>query len=1033
MASLLRAAQSPDTASRHQSPMSVHSIVESDSLSKTAQSRPKKRRTSSVQEPLQGSALEAVRRTHGAKMQPPRRSETPTDYMSRIHHNPADAKQIPLENPLPGVLTSGLYQSTPLLMSLTKAPSPSYDEPKKSQRSATPSRTYHRSDDWDQQPQPPPPSSTSLHLHQNQQHFPQQTSPQRQRLHLSAYSPTSGQVFNYPHLSPTAPEQGSAPYSFSHEESSSHSPRYQVQSNSSKISSSSKQRVPPVSTSHSVSTNVLGKRPSEANQEHWSRQLASRAAREEQIWTESTEVERSDCIRNNILLAREDVLHIRDPRWSSRSSMVTTVRCMYANIAQKSYGSEKRFLCPPPVVKISGPMRPCKWASVRVISGESPTPSSISSRTIPLTGVSGEEEAVIDANREAKFGKLHVGSLSDARGKTFRLQINLLRADQRDQRDDDGNRIGLVSSEKSMQYSSTVLPGNAWSTFHSSPISVISKPARKSLRTRATSPAIASGSTVCLYNRLNSQTVRTKYLAVETLPLDKSRVDLCKLVARQDGWEGFSIELLAKPLDDPAVQRCIERDLPWDDWSITYGSIICLREITTNVCSDPMLICKVEKGKVEFSSLLANAADGRVRFHIVAEDQEGAKRILYSGVKDRSERRGHQDVKKAEVIGTPMIKRDDSEESGNDESSPAFHPFKSQDVPHDSLGTTSSILVEPSGSVGGGVIQMQKVTLMHISPQSCSDSNDTLECDLRSPRAYLSSTAYEGLPEDTTLKAFARSMERLNLRYRAVTEENESRIPEEEEELLWNLNKRNESPMPQQTSGVTPCPVGYVRPCRDDRSSFTKGEESQTDVLEDPFCWTIVTISQTERSFIEANASQSKSYPLLPTSTLPITPYPTMTSRPSYSTRNHSVAATIYDFYYQSHQDENVRGVSTTISVNHVWASTDSNTSHRAHEIWLGHSGPLPYESTSAGPNTSDVTFQLPSIDHLTALHREFHGSVDVTQEQGDVHIYLPILFIRASQGISFISTHSLQGFIRKEAESMDDTLSPHCWTFSLV
>jgi len=160
--------------------------------------------------------------------------------------------------------------------------------------------------------------------------------------------------------------------------------------------------------------------------------------------------------------------------------------------------------------------------------------------------------------------------------------------------------------------------------------------------------------------------------------------------------------------------------------------------------------------------------------------------------------------------------------------------------------------------------------------------------------------------------------------------------------------------------------------------------------------------AQTEVSFIEANARIPTSSPHIPAGLLPITPIPSVAALPSYDHQSHAVAATIHDFYY----NPNSQGRAV---LNHVCAtgtSATSNSSSMAHEIWLGHSGPLNYRSASAGPFMSDVTFQLPSLAHLQTLHAEFHS--EDADDDGRL-IRLPILFVRASQGITFICGHWLQ------------------------
>lgn len=621
-------------------------------------------------------------------------------------------------------------------------------------------------------------------------------------------------------------------------------------------------------------------------------------------WSQLSPDQRRERVRDNVIRAKAELLS----RWADSTvegeTAVTTIRCMFANIAQKSYGSEKRFLCPPPLVRIMGPLRPTRWLSVRVVAGESPSPSSLpgmsslsssssasSARSAATAanlvgGANGEDEAALDqSTREARFGKLHVGTLNDGRSKVFRLQVNLLRAHLKEAagtaskriRGNDGNAVspwnpsGLSASssqqeQQQQQQGQPIIPSNAWLTFHTAPINVISKPARKSVRTRAASPAIASGSLVCFYNRLNSQTVRTKYLSVEAPAGGGTAASARKIVARQDGWEGFALELLARPLNDPAVARANSRGIPSDDWGISYGSIVCLRDVATDLCSDPMLICKVDKGRVELSSIMGGRHEGqegnKIRFQICGRDREQARAQLFGGsVKwAGSASTEPQDSRRtAEQDG----RRDDGD--GDDDTTPAERDaLREGSAAAGAVESSNPMLPDPNSTVGGPVIQMQKVTLMHVTPHRVPgqprDSFE-LECDFSSSRAYLCSTAFEmlsageGTQEGASARessgfAFARTLE--SVRQRAAARlSSTTGMPSRDEH--WEESKSAPLPARRPTSpGGTgssnlPCPVGYARPPLVLHENGGLSGRPEVDVLDDQFCWTVVTICEFPR------------------------------------------------------------------------------------------------------------------------------------------------------------------------------------------
>lgn len=1100
MSSLMRAARSPDpqTPTIVNSPMSIHSIMggrSSSPVNSTNERRTRKRRTSSVQEPLQGSALESAFRARSSPRLSdfPQRSSMP---ISRSMHS--DLESYSRENQGRADVSRTPFQSF-------DTPRHDYFGDRRSVRQSMPGVSFNSSSGALQRT---PDEAQHRYGHSDQRTHPIDTSFRYLGPGRSSASPRSAYTLsglqsecermitdqggNVPFTSRSYAAQPSFDQQNYHRGMEHHRSLTDSShgSRSAEPIVSNSVRSPVGKRQSSEGSNLQYSRKSNENAQiadpmQWNAEMNSRAMNEQKRWSFTPMPDKRRQVKQSVWDAR---IHLRTASsyWPPMASNVTTIRCMYANIAQKSYGSEKRFLCPPPSVKINGPLRPCKWVSMRVISGDSVTPSvgmisasahlgssqsshgkaGSTASAITTTG-GGEEATLLDLNGEAKFGKLHVGSVSDATNKVFRLQVNLLRADLPGEE----GRAGLRNLQDSS--SPLQLPFNAWSTFHSAPINVISKPARKSVRTRAASPAIASGSVVCLYNRLNSQTVRTKYLGVETGAIeDVAQVEVARrLVARQDGWEGFSIELLARPVNDPAIARANSKGYQTDDWGITYGSIVCLRDVNTKLCSDPMLICKVDKGKVELSGIFGSKAGQLARFQITSKHREEARQILFGGSRGESsslDDASSQHSTREKASGMPSLSSLTG--SGGQDSSNMQSQYD---------GQFDSSSPETSTVAGGPVIQMQKVTLMHITPLPSRDSPDLVECNLSSARSYLCSTVNENAENQASLSAIARSQARLRTRSHAVRQ-GQSGLPMEvlepqasptvpKGDYKGNSPTRNLQSVSSPTNASNasmgamhdyihslqsqPAPVGFARPPALVNSSSQVNNQNQIDLLEDQYCWTIVTISCTEVSYIEANAIPPENMddngrfaikpkvqseprnPHVPLAPLPITPYPCFAALPSYDSRSHSLAATIHDHLYADDLDA-ARSIPNTVSAVHAFSKK------AAHEVWLGHSEPLQTHASSAGPHMSDVTIKLPGMEELMSLHIEFHANshderyIQKLKSEGTSLIKLPIVFVRVAQGVSFPSGHWLLAEFGANQHMNNPARSPYdpmAWTIRII
>ncbi|KAG0051673.1 hypothetical protein BGZ83_003464 [Gryganskiella cystojenkinii] len=303
-------------------------------------------------------------------------------------------------------------------------------------------------------------------------------------------------------------------------------------------------------------------------------------------------------------IVKRQVFDSKDP--STRYQM-TTICCLHASVAQKSYGSEKRFLCPPPIVQIQAPQddhhsnsglsnKPQVTMSVICDSGDGNNSNPPGQRS------------TLEDDHSGTFRYLYV--TGTAKAKAFQLKLQVYgRACLPNGFVNSGEQQTLATSgsspsdemAKSIVHAAD-LP-EPYAVFDSAPITIISKPSKKTAKARNVSSCILAGSLVSLFNRINSQTVRTKYMSVQD-------GEFC---AKNSNWSAFSITIVSNGPTCPAARMTspkITNPVPSLASSssstaavsastpITYGAEIILTENATGLQSDRLIICKVENGRI---------------------------------------------------------------------------------------------------------------------------------------------------------------------------------------------------------------------------------------------------------------------------------------------------------------------------------------------------------------------------------------------------------------------------------------------------
>ncbi|KAG0039600.1 hypothetical protein BGZ82_007458 [Podila clonocystis] len=181
-----------------------------------------------------------------------------------------------------------------------------------------------------------------------------------------------------------------------------------------------------------------------------------------------------------------------------------SVLILTSKVAQKSYGTEKRFLCPPPTTMLLGG----NWWSAPEIGRLSPTSTTSSSddnlgpvppkMVVSICGEAGSQLGTIDWTATKEDGVAPIVS-----GKCVSKQLYINDADEK--------RKKVEVLVKFMMAGDLEL-----GTFASKPIKVISKPSKKRQSIKNMELCIHHGTTISLFNRIRSQTVSTKYLGVST-------------------------------------------------------------------------------------------------------------------------------------------------------------------------------------------------------------------------------------------------------------------------------------------------------------------------------------------------------------------------------------------------------------------------------------------------------------------------------------------------------------------------------------